>query len=74
MRKHCCSAHGQSSGPRGRKKKKQQQTQQQQPPPELYSKIALQTLWAEKKHISYFVVQAERGEPELQQPYLEDNM
>jgi hypothetical protein len=55
--KRHCRSHGWSSGPRGRKQKQAPAKEQALLAPVApYLKVAVQTLWAQKQHIQYFVV------------------
>ncbi|KAK3081256.1 hypothetical protein LTS18_008600 [Coniosporium uncinatum] len=62
IKKHCRAIHKWKSGPRGRNAKKRSSQGGEQLTEEPYEEVKVQTLWTEKKYISYFVVREPRGD------------
>ena len=66
--RHCYTKHRQSQGPKGRKKKQQQPQLSSTPLP--FEPVSIQTLWAQKQHINYFIVQEAMQDPVASHPNL----
>jgi hypothetical protein len=64
--RHCYTEHKQSRGPKGRKKKQQQAGLPSVPKP--FTPVSIQTLWTQKQHIDYFVVQEATRDPATPDP------